>query len=138
MGVEMSKRLLVAFAAMVMWLAFGLVVGAAFIVFPVLTAVWVCNGSEWLRDRLTKYGQALDSCANVPFLDGHPKETISSHVGRFYTARYGNAYKLLPATNPDLVIPWQCVFVRWLTDKGEPDHVYKAVEQWAVDAKVPL
>jgi prepilin-type processing-associated H-X9-DG protein len=134
----MMRRLGIAFAAMVMWLLFGAVVWVTFVLFPLLTVAWVLRDSDWLRTRLTRYGQALDSAANVTFLDGHPKETISSHVGRYYTIKYGNPYKTIYASDPLLFLPWQCVFVKWLTDLAESDHVYHAVEQWALDAAVPL
>lgn len=134
----MMKRIAIAFAAMVMWVLFGIEVWIAFIAFPVLCLAWIFNSSDWLQQRLTSYGQALDSCANVVFMDGHPKETISSHVGRFYEARYGNPYKGREMTRPDLVMPWQALFVKWLTDFAETDHVLKAVEQWAIDANVAL
>ncbi len=134
----MIKRLAIAFAAMCMWFMFGVEVSIAFAAFPFLTAVWVVRDSDWLRKRLTAYGQALDQCANVVFMDGHPKETISSHVGRIYSAKYGNGYKGMLGLKPDLVIPWQAVFVHWVTDFAEPDHVYKSVEAWAVASDIDL
>lgn len=135
----MKKRLGICFAALVMLVLFVIVIAAAVVVTLPLLVVYLFNASAWLYDRIGKFGQALDSCANVPFLDGHPKETISSHVGRFYEAKFGNPYKLRPyATQPDVVIPWQAQFVKWLTDLAEKDHVLHAVEQWAVDDRVPL
>ncbi len=134
----MKKRLAIAFAAIVMLICFLTVIVGALVALPLFILGYVITGSDWLYARIGAFGHGLDSCANVPWLDGHPKETISSHTGRFYEAKYGNPYKKRPATNPDQVIPWQAAFVKWLTDKAETNHVYKAVEQWAVDAKIDL
>ena len=134
----MIRRIGIACAAMAMWLMFGLVVGFAFVCFPLLSLAWVAFDSDWLRKRLTSYGQGLDSCANVVLLDGSNLETISSHVGRMYTAKYGNMYKNLHAVDKDYPLTWQARLVRRLTDIAEPDHIYKSVELWAVDSQVPL
>ena len=134
----MIFRLKIAIAALVMLVLFLTIIIPAAIAVPFLLVVYIFAGSDWLRSRVTSFGQGLDGAANVVFLDGHPKETISSHVGRWYEKKYGNAYEGRPPSIPDLVIPWRARFVKWLTDKGEPDHVYKSVEQWAVDKGVPL
>lgn len=138
MGHTFWKRCAIAIAVMVMWISFGLVVWVGFVLVPFAVVAYVCRESEWLYKRIGGYGQALDSCANTLFMDGHPKETISSHCGRYYETKYGNLYKNRPATNPEVVLPWQAIFVKWLTDIGEVDHVYKAVEQWAIDTQVDL
>ena len=135
---NIERRLLIAFAALIMWVLFGAIIAVAFCFVPVLMVAYVCTGSAWLYSRVGAFGQALDSCANVPFMDGHPKETISSHAGRYYEAKYGNPYKNRGPTQQDLVIPWQAKLVRWLTDMAEENHVLKAVEEWAITTGVPL
>lgn len=132
------KRIGIAIAALVMWLAFGLVVIPIWLIFPLATLWWVIKNRNGLRDRLTRYGQALDSCSNVIVFDGHPKETISSHVGRMYSAKYGNPDKGLVITDANFKLPFMAKFVYWLTNLGESRHCYKAVEVWAVEAQVPL
>ena len=134
----MIYRLRIAFAALIMLVLFLLVIAGGVIAVLVFIVGYVATGSDWLRSRVTSFGQALDSAANVPFMDGHPKETVSSHAGRYFEAKYGNAYKGRPATQPALVIPWQAKFVRWLTDLAEPDHVLRAVEDWTIEKNVPL
>lgn len=134
----MKRRIALAFAALFMLIVFItiILIGAVMALFFLLG--YIVTGSEWLRDRLTKFGQGIDSAANVILLDGHPKETISSHVGRMYSAKFGNVYKGMAPTDPDYVLPRIAIIVMHITDIGEPDHVYKAVEEWAVEAKVPL
>lgn len=134
----MIYRLKIALLGLVMLVLFLLVIAGGVIACLVFLLGYVLTGSDWLRSRVTSFGRALDQGANVPFMDGHEKEPISSHVGRFYEAKYGNAYKSRPPTIPDLVIPWQAKFVRWLTDLAEVDHVYKSVEDWAVEKGLPL
>jgi hypothetical protein len=134
----MIRRILIAIAALVMWLAFGIAVIPVWIIFPFATLWWVIKNRNGLRDRLTRYGQALDACANVVVFDGHPKETISSHVGRMYSAKFGNPEKGMPITDPDFKLPVMAVFVYWLTNIGEKRHVYNSVESWAVQQGVKL
>lgn len=134
----MIQRIKIVIAAIIMLVLFLAVIIPAAISVPFLLAAYVLTGSDWLRSRVTSFGQGLDGAANVVLMDGHPKETISSHAGRFYEAKYGNPYEGRPATQPDLVIPWQARFVHWLTNLAEPGHVLKSVEQWTIDQKVPL
>lgn len=134
----MISRLKVALAALVMLVLFLLLILPAAFMVPFLLVVYVLTGSEWLRSHVTSFGQGLDGAANVVLMDGRPQETISSHAGRYYEAKFGNAYEGRPPSIPDLVIPWQARFVKWLTDLVEPDHVYKSVEQWTIEKGVPL
>jgi hypothetical protein len=132
------RRVLLLAAALFMLVAFLVIVLIGVVLALVFLIGFLFSGSAWLRDRITKFGQALDSAANVVLLDGHPKETISSHVGRMYSAKFGNPYKAMPVTNPDFVLPWQARIVFAITNFGEADHVYHAVEEWAVDANIEL
>lgn len=132
------RRLLLLVAAIFMLFAFmAIVLGGVFLSLVFLLAFLV-TGSDWLKERITRFGQAVDSAANVVLLDGHPKETISSHVGRMYTAKYGNEYKTLPITDPDLVLPWPAPMVRFITDLGQKDHVFRSVEMWAYNSNVEI
>lgn len=135
----MKKRFGICVAAIVMLVLFVIVIAVAVLCVPPLMLAYFIGGSEWIYKRVGAFGQGLDQAANVPFMDGHPKETISSHAGRYFEAVYGNPFKgrIVPS-NPTVVIPWQAKFVKWLTDLAEKDHVLHAVEQWAVDDRVPL
>lgn len=134
----MIDRLRIGLAALVMWLAFGLIVIPVWIVFPLGVAWWVWKNRNGLRDRLTRFGQALDECANVVLFDGDPRETVSSHVGRMYSVKYGNPDKGILITQPNFVIPMMARVVKFLTDQFAPQHVYKSVETWAIEKDVQL
>ena len=134
----MIQRLKIALAALIMLVLFLLVITAGTVATLIGLVVYIFRDSAWLRARITTFGRSLNAAAGVFFADTEGHETISSWAGRNYTAKYGNKYKNLPATLPDLVIPWQAKFVRWLTDLAEPDHVYKAVEEWTVEKGIPL
>lgn len=138
MATSIGKRLAIAFAALFMMTAFIIIILIGVVMALVFIVGYILSDSAWLRDRLTKFGQSIDAAANVVLLDGHPKETISSHVGRIYSAKYGNPIKNMPVVNPNLVIPWPAPVVKWITNFGEKDHVYHAVESWAVEQKVPV
>jgi hypothetical protein len=102
-------------------------------------AIFLLTGNEWMQKVVVNFGIAEDQAFNVVLLGGHPKETTSSHVGRYYEAKYGNPYKNRPIpTNPGLVIPITVQFLNWITGLAETDHALKAVEQWAIDQGVPL
>lgn len=134
----MIERVKLLFAALFMLIVFLLIIIVGVVLTIIFLIGYLITGSAWLRSRVTNFGIGLDQAANVVFMDGNPKETISSHAGRYYEAKYGNPYKGRPATRPGLVIPWQAVAVCTVTNLGEKDHVLNAVEQWAVDAAIPL
>lgn len=134
--IERAKLVL---AASVMMFFFVPIVMVGIVIAVIMLVSYLFRDSQWVYKRLVAFGSALDQASNVVLFDGDERETISSHVGRFYEAKYGNPIKGRPgATDTLLVLPWQCEFVKWLTDLGEPDHVYHAVEQWAVDAELGL
>lgn len=138
-ALEVWKRLQISIAAFLMWGIFAVYDTLAMAVLPVLITAYLFTGRARLYREVGNAGKAMDQLCNVVFLDGHPKETVSSHAGRYYEAKYGNPYKGRPnALRPNLVIPARYRFVHWLTDKFERDHARKAVEQWTIDAGLPL
>lgn len=112
----MKKRLGRAFAAFLMWLAFTLpTLPVLILVLPLRILLYAITGNEELERRIKVPGKALDQFCNAEFFGGHPKETISSHAGRW----------LIEA--PDRAPRWVHV-IDWLTGLFEKDHCEKAIE----------
>lgn len=128
----MSKINRVALLGLLFWFVFGLG-GIVVILLQLLgIALYRASGNEAIKEWVTVTGEATDCLANAAWFDGDFRETVSSHTGRWFTAKYGNSYHSdigTTPTQPDLVIPWKFRFVAWLTDKFETDHVYRAIEK---------
>lgn len=110
------NKLKLAFAALVLWAIFSLIVGIGIITIPFAIAIWIFTGQEALKSAVTRFGQGLDGTANVLVLNGDPRETISSHAGRLWEAGRIN---------------WKISFIKWFTDLGEQDHILKAIQSEA-------
>lgn len=112
----MKKRLGEAFAALLMWAFFGAATLLLLVVFPLLIVRYILSGSESARNAVKLPGKALDQVVNTTYFGGHPKETISSHAGRWLFEKHG------------LPVPWWVNVVARVTDVFERDHVIKAIE----------
>jgi hypothetical protein len=124
----MKKRLGKAAAAAVMLFAFGLGSLLALPCVAVALLGFAVTGREGFGRYVSYRGKSFDQVCNTYWFNGHPKETISSHAGRYFEAKYGNPYKGRPATDPELVIPRWARAIAWLTNLAEADHCLKAVE----------
>lgn len=122
------KRIALFLAGSFMLIVFGTGVLVALPMFALALVWFLITGSVTAQEFVSFRGMSLDQVCNAVYLKGDPRETVSSHCGRFYEAKYGNPYKRRPATNPDLVIPWRVQFVHRLTSLAEKDHVLKAVQ----------
>ncbi len=112
----MKKRLGEAFAALLMWLPFGIGAMVLLVAFPLLILRYIVTGKPEHRDAVKLPGKALDQLCNVTYFGGHPKETISSHAGRWLFEQHG------------LPVPWWVEVVARITDVFEEQHVIKAIE----------
>lgn len=112
----LTKRLGEAIAALLLWLVFTLMALPALLVFPLLVLRYVVTGRIEHRDRVKDIGKALDQFCNAAYFDGHPKETISSHAGRWLHEHGPHA-------------PWWAHLVERLTHPFESNHVFKAIEE---------
>lgn len=109
-----------AFAAILMWLIFGLVALVTIILQLLGILAWVATGRQSIYDWVKDTGKAIDSLANTAVLRGHPKETVSSHAGRYIQRG---------RIDPSRPAPRWARFVAWLTGLFEEDHAVKAIEE---------
>lgn len=113
----MKRRIGEAVAASLMWLVFTIpMLPVLLFVLPARIAMYVLTGDQRLRERIQLPGKALDQLVNATYFGGHPKETVSSHAGRWLTEA------------PDRAPRWVRV-IAWLTNLFEQDHVVKAIER---------
>jgi hypothetical protein len=100
-----------------MWLAFTVpILPFLLFVLPIRIVRYAITGDPDHRAAVKLPGKALDQLCNAAYFSGHPKETISSHAGRWLTQSPGDAPR------------WARV-IAWLTDLFEDNHVFKAIEQ---------
>ena len=111
-----KKRLGEAIAALLMWAFFGAATLFLLVAFPLLIIRYIVTGKPGHRDAVKLPGKALDQVVNCAYFSGHPKETISSHAGRWLFEKHG------------LPVPWWAEVVARITDVFEEDHVIKAIE----------
>lgn len=104
------------------WFVFVIPGVLCLILQPVGIAVYAL-GNDNIRAWIYRTGKALDQFNNAAWFGGNPKETISSHTGRWYQAEH-RTNGAVP-----LAIPLRFQFVKWLTDLFEIDHVLKAIEE---------
>lgn len=83
---------------------------------------YLLTGSEAERAWVTSTGQGGDGLSNASWFDGDPRETISSHTGRW-----------LASGQP---VPPKFRFVAWLTNLFETDHVTKAISAPFINSKL--
>ena len=113
----MGRRLGEAFAAALMWLLFTIPMLPVLVVVLPLRILWyTLTGDATMREKVAIPGKALDQLVNATYFGGHPKETVSSHAGRWLTEA------------PDRAPGWVRV-IAWLTNLFEKDHVVKAIEE---------
>ena len=96
------------------WVAFGPLAIVLILALPVGIVLYGF-GNDNIRAWVYRVGKALDQTDNAGYFGGNPKETISSHTGRYIASG-----KLLPI---------RYRFVRWLTDLFEHDHCVKTIEE---------
>ncbi len=116
------NRIAKAFVAVLMWIYFstGLIL---MIVLQALGIVaWLFTGNKKIEEWVKVTGKASDQCNNAAFYHGHPKETISSHAGRWYRAYINNEVE-------EYLVPDWVFMVDRITDIFERDHVLKAIEK---------
>ncbi len=97
------------------WLVFG--TGTLITVLigqPLGIIAYALTGSDGIRDWVYRTGKATDQLCNAAFFGGNPKETISSHAGRWVLSGRD--------------VPARFRLVRWITDKFEQNHVLFAIE----------
>lgn len=109
----MSARLIQVALGCLFWIAFAPVAIVGILLQP-LTILIYAFGNDNIRAFIYRTGKALDQFDNALLFGGHPKETISSHVGRW-----------LVSGRP---VPWKFRTVAWLTNLFEKDHCIKAIE----------
>lgn len=76
---------------------------------------YLFTGSVREQVWVTSTGQGTDGLNNAGWFGGDPRETISSHTGRW-----------ILSGKP---LPLKFRFVRWLTNKFEQDHCVKAIQE---------
>ena len=118
----MNPRLRTALMAFIFWLVFGIGVVLTLALQLIGIILFAFIGDEDLRDWIYRTGKGTDGINNAAWFGGNPKETISSHTGRWYQHAVDN-----PADHVE--IPLRFRFVRWLTDHFEQGHVIKAIEK---------
>lgn len=114
---------------LLMWAIFALSALAVLVLQPVGILVYVATGNERIRDWVYRTGKAVDQLANAAWFHGHPKETVSSHAGRWLRAEgLGLALDAKTTSVPSWVLA-----VRWLTDLVDAGHVRRAIETQFLD-----
>lgn len=110
----MKDRLKVVILGLMFWTVFS--VSAILTIFGQFCGIfkYLFTGSEEERVWVTKTGQGTDALANASWFDGDPRETISSHTGRW-----------IESGQP---LPFKFKFVNWLTNLFEKDHPVKAIQ----------
>jgi len=108
------SRLLPATLGFLFWFAFSIPVQVSILVLPIFIIAYLL-GAENLRPWVYRVGKALDQTANAALFGGNPKETISSHTGRW-----------IVSGKP---IPLKFQAVEILTDLFEEGHCVKAIEE---------
>lgn len=129
MNITIKQRLGKVFVGVVMWLIFSLAGCAIFVLQGFGILLWLLTGWQSVYAWVGRTGKSSDQLANAGVLGGHHKETVSSHAGRYYEAKFGNSYKGRPATDSSIKIPVWAVVVNRITGLIEKDHVLKAVEE---------
>jgi len=108
-------RLGKACAALLMLIVFGAGTVLALPLVLIAIAVYALTGSAWCEEYVGFRGKSFDQVCNAYWCGGHPKETISSHAGRWIAS--------------GLPLPLWVRVVRAVTDVFERDHCVKAIEE---------
>jgi hypothetical protein len=109
------NRLKIVIVGFLYWLVFG--VGTILTIIKQFFGIikYAITGDEKERDWVTRTGQGLDGVCNADYFDGDPRETISSHTGRW-----------VESGEP---IPPKFKFVNWLTGLFQPNHAVRSIEE---------
>lgn len=110
------SRLKASVVGLLFWLVFTVPALAALALQLVGIVVYVLTGSAFVRNWVYQTGKGIDGFNNAAWFAGSPKETISSHTGRWYASGRAD-------------IPKRFRFVRWLTDLFERGHAVRAIEE---------
>lgn len=116
----MKSRLRKAVAALMMLVVFSVLV--VLVVIPACaigTLLWLLNGSEKIYVWVKKAGKSLDQCCNTLLPNGHPKETISSHVGRWILAEQEGRVRA----------PIWAHALNWVLHQFDDNHALDAIEE---------
>ena len=111
----MKKRFAEFLAVIIMWLVFypgAILAGAAI---PIVGLFYAMTGNEWARKFCGFKGKSFDQVVNTYYLKGHPKETVSSHCGRWYLS--------------GRPVPTWAKVVKFVTNVAEKQHELKAIEE---------
>lgn len=113
----MISRAAAVFVAICFWIVFTPItwLGASLLIVPILL-YWFGIGN--LRNFVYRVGKAEDQLINALLFGGNPKETVSSHTGRW-----------IKRGRPDVRARFLFVFVEWLTGRFEKDHCTNAIEE---------
>jgi len=110
----MIARLRQAALGLLFWVAFGIPVLMSLIVLPLFILAYAC-GAENIRPWVYRVGKALDQTSNAVLFGGHPKETVSSHAGRW----------IVSGRDMPLWVP----VVDYATGIFEAEHCVKSIEE---------
>lgn len=107
-------RIKVAILGLLFWVVFG--IGAILTLICQLFGIliYAVTGSDAVRAWVTKTGQGTDGLNNAAWFGGDPRETISSHTGRW-----------IASGKP---VPLRFRFIHWLTNLFEEDHAVKSIQ----------
>ena len=111
----MKSRIGKALAAflMLIFFIFGAIVGIIVSCGNILW--WIFSGKDSEEDYIYRVGKAMDQVTNAALFAGHPKETISSHVGRWIVS--------------GKQMPWWATAIDWITNLVDTDHCVDGIEE---------
>jgi len=102
-------------AGLLMFVVFSIGVVLSLPLFAIAIVAFLLTGSDYAAEFVGFRGKSLDQVCNAVYCGGHPKETISSHAGRWIVS--------------GLPLPVWVRVVRAVTDIFERDHCVKAIEE---------
>lgn len=107
-------RLRIVVLGLLFWIVFGIGTLATLLGQFIGIFAYAVTGRDGIRDWVTRTGQGTDGLCNAAFFNGDPRETISSHTGRW-----------ILSGQP---MPLKFRFVNWLTNLFETNHPLKAIQ----------
>jgi hypothetical protein len=110
----MSARAKQVVIGLLFWIVFAIPAVLCLLLQPVGILLYAL-GNDNIRAWVYRTGKAIDQFNNAAWFGGDPKETISSHTGRYILS--------------GKTLPWRFEFVAALTDLFEPAHCVNAVEE---------
>lgn len=115
----MKARIGKAVAALLMFLFFAVACAGVIVLMPALIGHWLWRGLDSDEDYIYRVGKAMDQVTNAALFAGHPKETVSSHVGRL----------ILREREGGVRAPRWAHMIDWVTDKVDKNHCVDAIEE---------